>query len=240
MSLSPELLKYLESQAFSQGDMLKRHLAQRIDLAKESQARYGVEQTESSHAEAMRVTLRAKAAADVQGGVCEALAMKWIKMKRAEVDQGLKGDQKPSAGSRMQALSDDQRFGKAIDKHDASKKVHGMSLETLARSYKMPMGQSRNHQSSVATVASVITGAAHGCALLSFFCPKYDNGPHAIGLYMSSGKILGAGKHVYLFDPNEGEFRVPEKRFSKFLRDLLFDGYGAADQQLKDFLQWPG
>jgi hypothetical protein len=218
------LLKYLESQAFSQGDMLKRHLAQRIDLAKESQARYGVEQTESSHAEAMRVTLRAKAAADVQGGVCEALAMKWIKMKRAEVDQGLKGDQKPSAGSRMQALSDDQRFGKAIDKHDASKKDHGMSLETLARSHKMPMGQSRNHQQRGSRRCDHRRRAWLRAVVLR--CPKYDNGPHAIGLYMST-ENPGHRQARVPVRSQRGRIKIPKAFFA-----ICFDGHGAADQQL--------
>ena len=38
MSLPAELLKYLESEAFSQGTLLKRHLAQRVELAKQAQA----------------------------------------------------------------------------------------------------------------------------------------------------------------------------------------------------------
>lgn len=51
--------------------------------------------------------------------------------------------------------------------------------------------------------------------------------------------MFGTGKHVYLFNPNEGEFMVPVKQFSQFLRDLFFEGYGAGDDKLKDFLQWP-
>jgi hypothetical protein len=239
MTLPAGLLKYLESEVFSQTDMLKRHLEQRIDLAKQAQQVYFADRSEANKTEATRVTQRLVDANDVQSGVCEALSMKWIKMKRNEVAEGLKGDLKPSANSRVQALSDDRRFGKAIDKHGASKKVRGMSIETLARSYKMPMGQTRNHQSKLSTVASLVTGAVHGCTLLSFFCPKYGDGPHAIGMYMSGGKVFGTAKHVYLFDPNEGEFKVPVKQFSQFLRGLLFEGYGAGDEKLKDMLQWP-
>jgi hypothetical protein len=33
---------------------------------------------------------------------------------------------------------------------------------------------------------------------------------HAIAAYMSSGKIFGLARHVYLFDPNIGEFKIPE------------------------------
>lgn len=240
MSLPAELLKYLESEAFSQSTLLKRHLAQRVDLAKQARGVFFADQTDANRTEAMRINQRVVDANDVQGGVCEALSMKWIKMKRGEVAKKLKGDKKPSASSRVQALSVERRFGKAIDKHSASGKVFGMTLETLAQSYKMPMGQARNHQGKVATVAGMVTGTVHGCTLLSFFCPKYDNGPHAIGMYMSGGKLLGAGKHVYLFDPNEGEFKIPDKPFPQFLRDLLFDGYGAGDGKLKDLMQWPG
>jgi hypothetical protein len=46
--------------------------------------------------------------------------------------------------------------------------------------------------------------------------------PHTICCYMSSGKIFGYGKHLYVFEPNRGEFKVPASDIPKFFALLVF------------------
>lgn len=46
--------------------------------------------------------------------------------------------------------------------------------------------------------------------------------PHTICCYMSSGKMFGYGKHLYVFEPNRGEFKVPASDIPKFFALLVF------------------
>ena len=45
---------------------------------------------------------------------------------------------------------------------------------------------------------------------------------HTICCYMSGGKIFGSGSHLYVFDPNIGEFKVPLSEVGYFLSLLVF------------------
>lgn len=56
MRLPAGLLKYLKSEAFSQTDLLKRHLDQRIDLANQARGVYYADTSEANKIEADRVT----------------------------------------------------------------------------------------------------------------------------------------------------------------------------------------
>jgi len=49
---------------------------------------------------------------------------------------------------------------------------------------------------------------------------SHKAGRHAICAYKSSGKIFGIGSHLYVFDPNYGEFRVPTDKIEYFFRSL--------------------
>jgi hypothetical protein len=71
-----------------------------------------------------------------------------------------------------------------------------------------------------------IVDRKRGYAQLSFDI-KNLNGRHAICSYKSSGKVFGIGSHLYVFDPNYGEFRVPTGNIKEFYRGL-FAVYGGS------------
>ena len=63
----------------------------------------------------------------------------------------------------------------------------------------------------------------HTYSQISFSIGK--NGRHAICAYKSGGKFLGLGSHLYVFDPNFGEFRVKGSEIVYFFQ-TLFQEYG--------------
>jgi hypothetical protein len=158
------------------------------------------------------------------GGVCAQLACKWLQMKLKE----LAGGDKTTTDSRIEKLREFDTFGKAIERHQTG------SINPAVE-YKLKM-KNIVYQPTRALVAVSVAGHKHACHLLVFSCPKYPNpdqtpGVHSIALYRSGGK-LGLGTHVYCFDPDEGEYKIPTNQFAAWLNQFLQERYGTNQDSL--------
>ncbi len=63
-----------------------------------------------------------------------------------------------------------------------------------------------------------------------------SGGSHAICCYKSSGKLLGYGAHLYLFDQNLGEIQIETDKISDFY-EYLFDVYEVNQYQSWEVIQ---
>jgi hypothetical protein len=69
---------------------------------------------------------------------------------------------------------------------------------------------------------SEVVDVKRGYTQTSFSFKKGSKtGRHGICSYKSSGKIFGFGSHLYVFDPNFGEFRVPGGQIRDFYSSLF-------------------
>jgi hypothetical protein len=224
--------KYLVA-LFDQGDEIARRL----------ESLTAALQTASSAAEREQITEARSAAIRNAGGICQSLCLKWVRKKIREKSRGMalthEGDaQKAGTGrlkpeARMTDLRDDATMAKAIARQDeASAKLFvTMVLAEGINSYhlnKCDQGMILNPRISEA--ATKITGTTQQCFLFGFNCPALEGAGHVIAMYTSSGKAAGFGKHVYLFDPNFGELKIPKGEFNPFLRSLLLGAYGTTDK----------
>lgn len=51
--------------------------------------------------------------------------------------------------------------------------------------------------------------------------------PHTICCYMSSGTAFGYGTHLYVFEPNRGEFKVPANEVDEFFACHMYEAMSA-------------
>jgi len=63
-------------------------------------------------------------------------------------------------------------------------------------------------------------------SLFHYYKEKGGVGGHAICSYKSGGKFFGLGSHLYVFDPNFGEYRVPSGQIVDFYKALFTSAYG--------------
>ena len=183
----------------------------------------------------------------VKDGVCEALCMKWIKIRmRANVREQQKDASKEIAYQRMEKLASEKTFGKAIDRQHESKQVKFGSMENLETNYSIPGGmKSLNVQNGIHSVATIVSARRGSCFILGVRCLKYNDGAPAIAMYVDTNvlkpfyeKRKPVTHHIHLFDPNFGEFDLPSPDFPAFLLSLLYEAYEADDKCLNGLYQW--
>ncbi|MBX9752054.1 MAG: hypothetical protein K5Q68_20875 [Roseococcus sp.] len=147
---------------------------------------------------------------DVKGGVCVALSMHWIRQHQSNRntprlgENGLFNSQQVINEARAVQLAYTQAK-KAAGENEAVAQTAGF-IEAAKR-YRMALiGDVAKHTFSEATLLTQIkrVHSYHVVALAGLGVG------HATATYMSSGKILGFGRHLYLFDPNIGELKIPE------------------------------
>lgn len=151
------------------------------------------------------------------GGICAQLACKWLRLKLKELQSG----ETKTTQDRLNKINTYNTLGKAIERHQNDNPVAPHKSYKLQRVGGLVLP-------SVDAVAREATSSKHSCYLFIFNCPRYD-GLHSLGMYLSSGKMLGFGMHVYVFDPDEGEYRVPLGKFAEWLAALMSQKYGAGD-----------
>ena len=61
----------------------------------------------------------------------------------------------------------------------------------------------------------ITAGKTHQYTALGFKCA---NGGHQMVSYHSGGKIFGVGSHLYFYDPNNGEFKIPHSKLTEFFK----------------------
>jgi len=184
-----------------------------------------------------------KAADANRGGVCQCLAIKWLKLKMKEQRKGLTGKNKVAPDDRVNLLREADRLDKAIQRMSASSKgpfgqLYTVAFEEAMKLYKVTPKRGWDKQVTLKELGTTVKSNPHGYFLAGIRCPKLDNGKHAIGIYTSDGGVLGTGKHAYVFDPNFGEMRFPLGDFGTSFPKLVLECYGTTNNDVPVFAQF--
>jgi hypothetical protein len=155
-------------------------------------------------------------APDARNGVCQALAQYWVRLKLRELTAA---GGRTSPRDRVAAVAADDVLVGAIELFNSFAGNHHLRVQAGARKYGLVChkGQSLcayNKGHGNKALIDTVTGAKNACHLIHFsFTRQGGTVSHVIACYCSSGKVLGVGRHVYLFDPNHGEYKVPKPEF---------------------------
>lgn len=172
----------------------------------------------------------------VFSGVCQTLSLRWIKLKLDERAGGTSTGSVERVGAvRREFISialvhaDGGAASPDPMKHAAS--VYGLTKGS--RLFATAEGCTNCDPSSIAIKVKSTKNACY----LYRFAPEAlrDRGYHAIGMYQSGGK-LGFSCNVYVFDPNFGEYKVPNSSFQEWLSDFRRVHYKTARSQFGDEL----
>jgi len=167
------------------------------------------------------VGLTIKQRSDAGGGICFALCCNWIALHRDHHKMG-KGEEYRISSMKIRInnlLADSTHFYSAVQSQTVDYKTPGTKIEQknhVGEKYRLAFDDLRRSRS--AAEYKQLVNRTHCYTQTSFDIPKV--GRHAICAYKSSGKIFGIGSHLYVFDPNYGEFRVPTDKIEYFFRSL--------------------
>ena len=172
---------------------------------------------------------------DVYGGICLSLCMNWIQLHREYHKMG-KGEKyrKESMKNRIKGLMCEQvpfsralnsqswDYGRAFEKSDAEDDHLDMIGSKYGMSFKLFKKTSSLQADTRLKEQMLAVNRAHEYAV-TVFNMHTDDGVrgHAICSYKSGGKMFGIGSHLYAFDPNYGEFRVPTGSIVDFYDELF-------------------
>jgi len=175
-----------------------------------------------------------------KGGVCLSLCFEW--MWKMYSKKGV------TAQSRLDSLDVGAAIGRQNMQTDiwtdsgvsgaeainATAQIIGLDLTST------PVGSNVQHlidYSDLTPISNKLRSSKKECHLMDY--RWYDDDPsanmvidgaeygirqvagHAVAWYLSSGKILGYGQHVYFFDPNMGEYKIPKKRIAYFVTEYF-------------------
>ena len=166
---------------------------------------------------------------DVSGGICLGLSCQWIELHRDYHSMG-RGEKYrvECIMKRIQDLSADSAFFyRAMNSQAEYINNSGLGedirINETAKKYKLQFGEKKTYQpgKSIDEFRPLIqdVGSTHSYHLITFGGKR---GAHAICSYKSGGKLFGIGSHLYVFDPNIGEFRLGgSDHTAYFFRDLL-------------------
>jgi hypothetical protein len=154
-------------------------------------------------------------------GICQTLSLKWIQLKLQEIQQHQRAD----SAERMHEMTDSLFDAVAIQEKE--KTPFALEAKRAYQLMERPHPANRNAE----YVAAIVTQRSHACymAVLQI--------RHAIAIYQSSGKIFGINKHVYIYDPNEGEYKVYSALFPDWLKAFLRKHYDNA-QSFAEFYEY--
>lgn len=175
-----------------------------------------------------------KQRSDVGGGICLSLCCQWMELHRKYHQMGGgERDRIDAMAIRIRGLMSDREWfhramgaqageyaevykgeTKRIDRKNATGKKFGISF-------------SNETQHRYVRHLAEAVDVKRGYVQTSFsFKARGGGGRHAICSYKSGGKIFGLGAHLYVFDPNYGEFRIPTGQIREFF-DSLLNSYAA-------------
>lgn len=170
---------------------------------------------------------------EAHDGICYGLCCAWIEMHMDAKSEGSGAQRRMAAVAERQNLlafsSGSGMFfkaantqnhysnaGKGLDKE--AKKNFASSRHGIELKFK---GSGNRFGAGTTNVSHLIEGK-HRYVQLSMRFNK--GGGHATCSYQSSGKIFGLGAHLYVFDPNYGEFKISVGDIDEFY-GLLFNSY---------------
>ena len=130
----------------------------------------------------------------------------------------------------MAKLRQDVTFAKAVIRQNAAKSP-GLQQEQLAASYRLKKATKKelNFSRSLASMVQDILSEPGVFYLLSFLI---KTGSHVIAFSSQDCKT------VIVFDPNFGEFTVPDSKVTNFLTDLLNQGYSIDPNKISGLTRW--
>ena len=173
------------------------------------------------------IGLTAKQRSDAGGGICFSLCCQWIALHRDHHKMG-KGEQYRVSSMKTRIdnlLADTQYFYSALESQTVDYNTPGTKTQRknhVGEKYRLMFDDLR--KSGNAAQYKECVNRTHCYTQTSFQIPSV--GRHAICAYKSSGKIFGIGSHLYVFDPNFGEFRVSTDKIEDFYRALRAEYYG--------------
>jgi hypothetical protein len=157
----------------------------------------------------------------LHSGLCQTLSLKWIQLKLQEVQQHQRAD----SAERMTEMTDSLFDAAAIQEKE--KTPFALEAKRTFRLSEISLKSNSNAE----YVGTIVTQRSHACYMVVLPIR------HAIALYQSSGKIFGINKHVYIYDPNEGEYKVYSTLFRDWLKAFLEKHYNN-DQNIAEFYEY--
>lgn len=196
----------------------------------------------------MQAKLLDNALADYQDGVCMATCAYWIAhhaqyrtfgVKRATSVRldFLRNRHKFAAICRQQGTYEELARGRA---GNSNSPAYATALDRFVKAFGLALTGQREHL-FMSFVANYTYGNPGRAKFVQRATPKFEDlatflnqthtyniinfdgvHPHSICCYKSGGK-KGANSHLYVFDPNRGEFKVPEGEIDHFFANLLYE-----------------
>jgi len=167
---------------------------------------------------------------DIGEGICMSLSCLWIKLHMQQKSQG-SGEQlrRECMTTRIDHFSKQENLQDAADIHeDYSKEArrYGLreGLALLTRSVALNFGGPISGNYDAKTGVKDLEKAVNKTHHYSVIGINFARGKHAIAAYKSGGKF-GFFSHLYVFDPNYGEFRVGNGDIEDFFKNM-FECYG--------------
>ncbi|WP_188092276.1 YopT-type cysteine protease domain-containing protein [Azospirillum sp. B21] len=167
----------------------------------------------------------------ISGGVCFSLCCQWIELHR-EIRSGGALKRMDAMKQRIGSLkSDSIYFYRAVN---SQMNTYDLSQETTKLGMKDEVGKKYGikFENSLGDIKCIppdyrlddLRNEVDHTHLYTQTSFQLKKGRHAICAYKSGGKIFGMGAHLYVFDPNFGEFRVSSGEIKDFYQ-ALFDRY---------------
>ena len=251
MKLPMEFQKSLVSNEYDQGALIKGRFDKTLDqlqgakqfMESDAFTRLPQSQQQTTRQLYARNVEILKGADANRGGVCQCLAIKWLKLKMKEQSKMQTGKNKVAPDDRVNLLREADRLDKAIQRMTAAStvkfgQIYTVAFEEAMKLYKVTAKKGWDKPVTMKELCATVKANSHAYFLAGIRCPKLENGKHAIGIYTSDGGMLGAGKHAYVFDPNFGEMKFPLGDFGTLFPKLVFECYGTTKDDVPVFAQF--
>lgn len=167
-------------------------------------------------------------------GVCYSLCMDWMKRKLSQSETGTQRVQNLDVGraiNRQGLYSNVLKSGQ--DEFKPAEGALGLKMAEI-KALNAPLWSGTAWM--VDQIAVNFRGGAGKTFLMGYYFQRYNTatsswvnggGGHAIAWYLSHGTMhmgsIFGGRHIYLFDPNCGEYRLNQSELNTFLGNYFDD-----------------
>jgi hypothetical protein len=191
----------------------------------------------AAYSQGSALTQALGAGSDVAGGVCVALSMFWIRTHQSNRNAPRFGT--TGLFNTQQVINEARQVQLTYQQNKASggaseAEAQRAGLSAAAQRYSMSL-QGGVHKHDFTNDAGLLTALkqSHNYNVLAL--SGFGVG-HAMATYLSSGKLFGYGKHLYLFDPNIGELKIPEAEIN-YAMAALTTRYKLLDKRFMYFFR---
>jgi len=171
---------------------------------------------------------------DISGGICFSLCISWIELHRKhhKMGNGEKYRVESMVNRCMGLMCDTVPFFRAANSQALDYKMarnEGLDLRgqlnAVGKKFNIKFGPGESIKNLRDQDLAVNKTHTYTESIFFFNTQKGLAG-HAICSYRSGGKFFGLGSHLYVFDPNFGEYRVPSGQIVDFYNALFTNAYG--------------